>query len=233
MSVDDPIQTIQIAAERTFDKACASLKRRPGVEQCSALCRTANAGYDRKFDELHEAGADIACYQGCSFCCHLRVTVLPHEAVALYYRLRSGLSADVAVEVEARILDRADQIKGMTVDEHYATNIECAFLRGGKCLAYAVRPSACAGYHSMSKDECEYSFRNPSDFGDATSGKPALLELQMFNESQQHALLSATQHCGLEASKGELHTAVAELIRDPSRIEKWRHGSTLLKRSTE
>ena len=45
---------------------------------------------------------------------------------------------------------------------HATARRACAFLIEGECSAYEVRPSACAAYHSVSKQRCEQSFHDPS-----------------------------------------------------------------------
>jgi hypothetical protein len=139
------------------------------------------------------------------------------------------MPAATASEVEVKIITNATIVDGMTIEQHYATNLQCAFLIDGLCGAYVVRPSACAGYHSMSREQCEYSYSNPEDFGDEEIGKPTLLELQVFAETQQQAAQAGTQAAGYVSDRTELHQTLRAIIEDPKIMQRWRRGGPLVK----
>lgn len=219
------------AGDETFRETKKRLKKNPGVDTCAALCRRVNGVVEGKFSRLQKDGAGISCVAGCNFCCYLRVSVQPHEAIALFYHLRTIMPKATAAQVEQKILENAARVDAMTVDEHYATNLQCAFLVDGLCSAYAVRPSACAGYHSMSRAHCEQSYQNPADFGDPQTGKPTLFELQAFTEAQQQATQAGVQAAGFVADRIELHQALREIIQDPQVMQRWRRGGPLVKRT--
>jgi Fe-S-cluster containining protein len=176
------------------------------------LCRRLNGVIDREFTALTNAGAAIACAPGCDYCCHLRVGVFPHEAAALLDYLRTGATSAQATAIEERVRANAQRIDGLTVEQHRAAVIPCAFLVSGRCSAHEVRPSACATHHSLNRERCEYAFRHPNDIGTPRSSRPALLDLQVFGT----ALIEATQ-AGCKAAGGsgeqlELHQAVRALL---------------------
>jgi hypothetical protein len=99
----------------------------------------------------------------------------------------------------------------------------CAFLVNGQCSAYPVRPGACAGYHSLSREQCE------RDTADKAGTIPMLQGLHHVATSLDEGLDQALTARGLSATRIELHTALAALIRNPALIERWRAGRTLLK----
>jgi len=75
--------------------------------------------------------ATWACAQGCSFCCHLPVTVTPAEAAAIAPRVRDW------ARVEAHRGGR------------------CALLgEDDRCTVYDVRPLKCRAHTSVSADDC-------------------------------------------------------------------------------
>ena len=183
------------ASNRTPARRPRSSTRRPRSEgaataaTCAALCRRLNGVIDAEIDSADEAGARVACAPGCDYCCHLRVDVFPHEAAALLDYLRTRASPAEAAAIEQRILANAERVDGLTAEQHRSAGIACAFLGGRRCSAHDVRPSACAAYHSLSRERCEHSFRHPADIGTARNARPALLELQVFGT----ALIEATQ----------------------------------------
>jgi len=187
------------------------------VDACAALAGRINALLDQAATHLQGSGARLACRAGCSFCCHLRVNVLPHEAIALFRYLQARMPAAVAARVRGAL-----QQYGATPS---AGPRACAFLVDGECAAYEVRPSACAAYHSTSKERCEQSFRDPS----VPSGTVALQGLQAVALALEAGVSAAVRHEGLNNATLELHTAVAALLADPALIARWRAGRALLK----
>jgi Fe-S-cluster containining protein len=222
---NDPLDP-EMCGQVTHNVVCNTLNAAKGVDACRRCVTHVNRQIEAKFDQVRAEGMAIACAAGCSYCCHLRVSVLPHEAVALFSYLRSEIPRDQRQRIEARLVENAMRIKSMTREEHFATNITCAFLEESMCTVHPVRPSACSGYHSMDVDQCRYAFDHPDDLGD---GKPTILELQVFGEMQQDASRAALERLGLVHGKIELHIAVEQLVRQPNMIERWGRGGVLVK----
>jgi Fe-S-cluster containining protein len=159
-------------------------------------------------------GAPIACTAGCTFCCHQRVGIFPYEAIALYRHLRTQQSPEEATAIQQRILENARRIDALTADEHRRANLACAFLQDGRCSAYAVRPQACAAYHSTSRQHCEHAYANPDDMGTPKNSRPVLLELQMHSAALRDTTRAELEAAGLPAAQGELHQMLRTLIED-------------------
>jgi len=157
-------------------------------------------------------GAPIACAAGCTFCCHQRVGIFPFEAVALHEHLRTQKSPAEAAAIEQRILANARRIDALAPDEHRRANLACAFLQDGRCSAYAVRPQACAAYHSTSRQHCERAYANPDAMGTPGNSRPVLLELQLHSTALRDATRAALEAAGLPAAQGELHQMLRTLI---------------------
>jgi Fe-S-cluster containining protein len=201
----------------------STLRSRPDTEACATVCRHAVAVIEVEVAARRADGAPIACAPGCAFCCHQRVGVYAHEALALLRQLRALPRADAAA-IEARIVANARAVDALTVEQHRAANLRCAFLVDGRCAAYEVRPSACARYHSLSRARCEHAFDHPQDVGTPRNSRPALAELQAFGDAVAAATEAALADAGLAASKGELHQLLRALLEDPSLIERWSAG---------
>jgi Fe-S-cluster containining protein len=170
-------------------------------------------------------GAPIACAAGCTFCCHQRVGIFPYEAMTLYEHLRTQQPAAEAAIIEQRILANARRIDALTADEHRRASLACAFLQDGRCSAYAVRPQACAAYHSTSRQHCEYAYANPADMGTPKNSRPVLLELQMHSTALRDATRAGLEAAGLPAVQGELHQMLRALIEGDDRgIEDGNRG---------
>ena len=112
----------------------------------------------------------------------------------------------------------------MTVEQHRAANLPCAFLVDGRCAAYETRPLACARYHSLSRARCEHAFDHPEDLGTPRNARPALAELQAFGDAVADTTEAALEEAGLSASKGELHQLLRALLESQSLVERWSAG---------
>jgi Fe-S-cluster containining protein len=194
-----------------------TLGRSTDVDACADLVGRLNTLLAQAAQHLEPAGAGLACRVGCNFCCHLRVMVLPHEAIALFRYLQSRVPDATADIVRMRVRAYASS----------ATSAAraCAFLVDGECAAYEARPSACAGYHSLSKERCEQSFQDPS----VPTGTVALRSLQVVATALEEGLSAALRAQGLSQERIELHAAVAVLLANPALIARWRAGRPLLK----
>jgi Fe-S-cluster containining protein len=181
---------------------------------------------NQALESFEKDGAGIACRVGCSFCCHLRVMVYPHEAIALFRYLKSRISKEQAASVQRQVLENAARVKKLAVEGRAVTGIACAFLVDGKCSAYEVRPGACSGYHSLSRQRCEDGYNN-------SSGKPepipVLKALSYVADAMDDGVEQALAAAHLNGTRIELQTAVAALIRNPALIQRWRSGRSLLK----
>lgn len=173
-----------------------------------------NHELDARFAAARADGAPIACVAGCNFCCHQRVGIFPFEAMALYRHLHTQQSPAQVAAISQRILDNARRIDALTADEHRRANIPCAFLRDGRCSAYAARPQACAAYHSTSRERCEHAFTHPDDMGTPENSRPVLLELQMYAAALRETTQARLASAGLPAEQGELHQLLRTLIEN-------------------
>ena len=220
--LDDPTQ----AAEFVFKLTGESLKRSSDVDSCVTLASKVDERIEATLSQANSPDTPIACKAGCSFCCHLRVMIRPHEAIALFRYLRSQVPDEKARAIVAKVLANADLIGSMTETEHMSARIPCAFLVDGCCSAYSTRPGICAAHHSLDRKGCEDSYNDPTDLSDRI---PMLGRVRHIHGAMEAGISRALKGLNLEGESMELHTAVAALLRDPSLIARWRKGRSLLK----
>ena len=194
----------------------ASRLRTRDVSACGAVARGVVNALETELAAQRAAGARIACAAGCTFCCHQRVGVFAHEAVALLQHLRTTMARPEADALEQRILANAQTIDGWTPEQHRAANLRCALLVEGRCAAYEVRPSACARYHSLSRARCEHAFEHPQHIGTPRNSRPALAPLQELGNALDSSLEAALVEAGLPPEKRELHQTLRALLEDPN-----------------
>ncbi len=206
LSDEGLMKLAQSAAQATV--SCFS--RKSGAEPALDLTKAVNFQLGTAFGRFRERNADIHCKAGCQFCCHLRVAAFPYEAAAIASYIDTELPQEQAEELRKRIAEKSALIAGMTEAQHFTTNIECVFLYAGKCSVYPVRPSSCAGYHSMSMAQCEYSFHHPTDL---KSGIPDLEDMKQFHAAIDEGIKQALMSLGQDPEKGELHTLMAKTLK--------------------
>src|SRR5262245_41107697 len=91
----------------------------------------------------------LACREGCSLCCWLRIDVFAHEVFLLAHHIRSHFTADELANLMARLAAHAEEITPLTPFEHATRNVQCPLLIDGRCSVYAVRPHSCRRHHSQ------------------------------------------------------------------------------------
>lgn len=206
------------------EAVAATLGASTDVDACVALAARIDDLIAQATESFQAEGAGIACRAGCNFCCHLRVMVLPHEAIALFRHIGSRMPKEEAQLVRKRVLENAAHIAALAREGRSATNLACAFLVDGKCSAYEARPAACSGYHSLSKEKCEASFGNG---GHLPEGIPVFAALRYVAAELDDGMEQGLNAMKLDTTRVELSTAVAALIRNPALIQRWRSGRPL------
>ena len=203
-----------------FEVVGGTLGASTDVDACVTLVARINQLVEEATASFQADGAGIACREGCNFCCHLRVMVFPHEAIALFRYLGSRMPKEHAAIVRKRVLENARFVR----EARTVTNLQCAFLVEGKCSAYEARPAVCSGYHSLSREKCEESYDNG---GSLPEGIPVLSGLRYIAAALDEGMEQGLAEKKLSAARVELNTAVAALIRNPGLIQRWRSGKNL------
>ena len=195
------------------------------VDTCVKLTARVNSLADEALTYFSQKGVGVACAPGCTFCCHLRVMVQAHEAIALFRYLQGAMPQEVAATVRTRVVENDVAARKGPAAGKSPVRRACAFLVDGRCSAYAVRPAACSGYHSLSRQRCEDAHFNT----DTSEGIPMSQAFNYAAAALQGGVDQGLGRQGLSAARFELHAAVAALLRNPGTIQRWRAGRTLLK----
>ena len=216
------------ASKFAIDTTANTLARSTDVDSCVAVVGKLDRHLDATLAYARQSlGAPIACRAGCSYCCHVRVDVLAHEAIALVRYLKSQIPEEQARAIAARVGANADRLATMTPDEHNAARVQCAFLVTGRCSVYPVRPLACAGFHSLDVGKCERAYNDPADLTDPI---PMVGEVKEIETAAAAGVRQALRGLKLDDQPMELHNAVAALLREPGLTGRWRAGRSLLKK---
>ena len=168
-----------------------------------------------------EHGVTFACARGCSYCCHLRVEIRPHDAFVLAHHVATKLSAEERARVVARIDENRRRIAALTPAAHVRAGIACALLEDGACLAYDARPATCRKYYSLSVTVCRKAFEDTSAplFGDIEHE-----DVRLAGNAVALGYAKGLEDAGYDAALYELHDALHRALADAKAEKRYRRG---------
>jgi Fe-S-cluster containining protein len=175
--------------------------------------------YRRMDEQSNAASARIACRDGCNHCCYFHVVVTPAEAFALAEFIQAMPEARREV-LMSRLAATATRVAPMSEEEYRHTNVPCAFLDGGSCSVYPVRPAACRGHHALDVRPCIQAFDNPL----STDPHPADAVRRSVEIGFKNVLKVAQQAGGCDAMHYEMHGAVSEALTNRAAFKRWKAG---------
>jgi hypothetical protein len=175
------------------------------------------------FDVLNRVTMDgrqvaLACREGCSLCCWLRVDVFAHEVFLIARHIRGAFTAEQIVSLMEQLSAHAAKVLPLTPFEHATMNVCCPLLQKGRCSVYAVRPHSCRRHHSQDLAACQFTFDHPTDL-ETPAAHDRDLFLALTGAMQDNA--EAYAQCGFDPTIYELGTALHEAIHDPACWSRW------------
>jgi Fe-S-cluster containining protein len=174
-------------------------------EPPSRLVDDAHAEGDARASRVFARVGSPACRAGCSYCCHLFVSVRADEARRLAATLRA-FPADRLAEVRGRLAASA----GRTASDPVLPRRACSLLAAdGTCVAYDARPFSCRQYHSFDVEACR-----KVDAGEADA-VPSHREAFAVQIEVLQAWLEATASRGGDTESYGLEHALRILLDDP------------------
>jgi putative zinc- or iron-chelating protein len=200
--------------------AVQALMEGPPLEAAINLARDAGHWADDAVARVVERvprGRALACSEGCSFCCHLKVLVAPQEALALAAHLRARDDLD---RVRGRVADTDARSRGMSHEERAHAKLPCPLLEDGRCVAYEARPLACRGAHSYDVDACRAAFDRP----DVDSAIPFYKPQLQITEAVRAGLGAGAGYIRLDGRLLELVAALRIALEDESAAASWAAG---------
>lgn len=161
-----------------------------------------------------------ACTQGCTYCCHLKVTITPLEALRLGAYLRRKLSGAELGRLKKRVAEAVKQTRDATADQRAALRLPCVLLDGdGRCIAYEARPAGCAGANSYDAEQCRAGHFSDEDLPIDHYG------LQRTIASAVAAgVTNAIADSDRDPRILELFKALRVVLDDPDAKSKWQRG---------
>jgi Fe-S-cluster containining protein len=168
---------------------------------------------------IAEHHVDVACERGCSYCCHLRVEIRPHEAFVLARHIQSRFSAERQMQVVARLAATLQRIAPMSAAQHIRAGIACALLEDGACSAYEGRPATCRKYYSVSVATCRNAF---ADTAAPLTGELEDERVRLAGNAVALGYAKGLEDAGYDTTLYELHFALYKALTDPKAAKRYR-----------
>jgi Fe-S-cluster containining protein len=212
------------ALQAAFDRERSDARARERVDAAAARTHTVRM-YGRLAALQTQVMADekvgVACTRGCSYCCHLRVEIRPHEAFVLAQHIQTVSSPEQRARIAVRIEDNLGRIASLSRDEHVRAGIPCALLEADACSVYEARPATCRKYHSVSVVVCRAAF---DDTAAPLIGEIEHEQVRLAGNAVALGYAKGVEEAGYDAALYELHYALHRALNDPKAERRYRHG---------
>ena len=176
---------------------------------------------DQQGEVIAKGGVELACQRGCSYCCHLRVEIRPHDAFVLARHVETKFGAEQRARAIARIEANLARIEPLTPDEHVRAGIPCALLEDGVCSVYEARPATCRKYYSVSVEICRNAFNDTSA---PLAGEIEHEQVRMAGNAVALGYAKGLDDAGYDAALYELHFALHSALTHPKAEKRYRKG---------
>ena len=172
-------------------------------------------------DVITRKGLAMACRPGCSYCCHLRVEIRPHDAFVLARHIETRFTAQQRARALAKLEANLARIAPLSPQQHIRAGIPCALLDDGVCSVYDARPVTCRKYHSLSVDVCRNAFEDTSA---PLTGEIEDEQVRLAGNAVALGYAKGLDDAGYDAALYELHYAVHKALTDPKTGKRYRRG---------
>ncbi len=174
-------------------------------------------------------GEPLACRAGCTYCCHLKVTLTPLEVLRLAGELRASLDAPALAALRASIEQAFAIVDGLSSEERARLARPCVLLDGdGRCVAYAARPLSCRGANSFDAAGCKASLG---------AGPPAPVRHDGPQLGLASSISEGVTYATMEAHRDprivELVSALRIALSTPDAASRWARGEPVFEAAVD
>jgi hypothetical protein len=162
--------------------------------------------------------SDMACKQGCAFCCHRPVGTSAPSVFRVAAWLREALAPVELEGVLARLVALDAKTHGTTWTVRDRPPYACALLVDGACSVYEVRPFVCRGWSSADADSCRRGLEH-----DGVEMRYDLFQRTTYGGVEKGIQL-ALADAGLDAGDLELTAALRVALENPDACNEWLAG---------
>jgi len=177
----------------------------------------------------HPDSPQVACKNGCSWCCYQQVRVSVPEIFRIVDYLRNTLSETElrATNTRLRALDK--QSRNITPKRRAKVSDACAFLKDDKCSIYPVRPISCAEFTSYDVKACKRFKRVGFKAGKVIHEKARLIAYGSIHEGFNAGIRKL--FAKTDTNWLELTADVVDSIENKDAENAWAEGAPLFART--
>jgi len=218
--MDSPVPPeLQQAFDRERARAYSTASPEAAVERAETI-RMYGRLAELQRDVIAQRRVDVACERGCSYCCHLRVEIRPHEAFVLAEHIAAHFDDAQRAATIARIEANLRRIAPLSAAAHVRAGIPCALLdRDGTCSAYDARPAACRKYYSVSVSTCRNAFVDTSA---PLTGELEDEAVRLAGNAVTLGHAQGLDDAGYDAALYELHFALRKALTNAKAAKRYR-----------
>ena len=162
-----------------------------------------------------------ACRPGCFYCCYYKVEAKAVEVLAIQRYVNARFTQQQRELVMKQAMVNIEQAKGLSYEEHLATNQRCPFLIENQCSVYPVRPSKCRNFHASEVEGCKKSYEEPNNLMLPNSFiEPIHVAANGVTRGFEYAIAES----GKDSRTYDLNSAFLEATENPASAKRFRGG---------
>lgn len=211
-------------SQAAFNREREEARSKKAVDAAAARAQTVRM-YGRlatlQDDVIRRGNVQHACERGCSYCCHLRIEIRPHEAFVLAQHIQTKFTPEQRARALTRIEENLKRIMPLTREQHIRAGIPCALLEDGVCSVYEGRPATCRKYYSVSLETCRNAFNDTSA---PLTGQIEDEQVRLAGNAVALGYAKGMEEAGYDATLYELHNAVQRALTNPKAEKRYRDG---------
>jgi hypothetical protein len=166
---------------------------------------------------LDDCGTQVACREGCSYCCHILTEAFVPEVLAIARYIIERFTPAERDRLERDIDAFIAATDGLTAERRMDLSVPCPLLAGGRCSVYEVRPMACRVWHSKDVEGCRLAFEEPT----ASHRTPVNSLAMLVGNAVKHGLVVALRSQRLDGRSLELVRGLKIALEDPTLLDTW------------
>ena len=228
MSLADLSKGVFSAAEALCDRLEQPLRPNDLIELANQAIQLSGKLWEeikkRPITDIDE----IACKNGCSWCCYKQVEVSPLEVFAITNHLESKHDKFEINDLISHLTELDKITNGLSPLSRLKAKLPCAFLVDNSCSIYEVRPLACRGGNSIDADLCR---RHVEDMDNVEKeiehyGNPYQIHAVPYKVMQalRDGLTAGVKKFKLGQEQLELTAATLIALNTKSSLERWIRG---------
>ncbi|MBS1717445.1 MAG: YkgJ family cysteine cluster protein [Armatimonadetes bacterium] len=196
----------------------------------SKLALAADAALE-EWEEMRKQSGDsheMACKDGCDYCCRQPVMVTPLEVFALADWLKANLKKPDLDDLSKRASEYLNAMQKCEGFGEYpdVARTACPVLKDHRCSGYEARPFMCRAYHSFSLEQCIERFEH-GDSKPVDHNSPALYAAVMHRVGAAQKI----HEMGKPSPQVVLGGAIAIALTEKDVEQRWLNGENVFARA--